>query len=90
MSGGRKESILELSKMMDAVVKVKCLGGRELQGTLRGYDDLVNLVLDDCEEFLRGACTCKGERNAGREKESPLLYLAVSRVTFGRSERREG
>jgi len=50
----KKESILELAKMMDAAVKVKCLGGRELQGTLRGYDDLVNLVLDDCEEFIRG------------------------------------
>ena len=50
----RKESILELQKLMDATVRVKCLGGRELQGTLRGYDDLVNLVLDDADEFLRG------------------------------------
>ena len=49
----RKDSILELAKMMDATVRVKCLGGRELQGILRGYDDLVNLVLDDCDEFLR-------------------------------------
>lgn len=50
----KKESILELAKLMDATVRVKCLGGRELRGTLRGYDDLVNLVLDDCDEFLRG------------------------------------
>ena len=50
----RKDSILELAKFMDATVRVKCLGGRELQGTLRGYDELVNLVLDDCDEFLRG------------------------------------
>lgn len=49
----RKDSILELAKMMDATVRVKCLGGRELQGILRGYDDLVNLVLDECDEFLR-------------------------------------
>mmetsp|Transcript_28302 Transcript_28302/g.46953 ORF Transcript_28302/g.46953 Transcript_28302/m.46953 type:complete len:116 (-) Transcript_28302:620-967(-) len=49
----KKESILELAKLMDATVRVKCLGGRELQGTLRGYDELVNVVLDDCEEFLR-------------------------------------
>mmetsp|Transcript_10164 Transcript_10164/g.14382 ORF Transcript_10164/g.14382 Transcript_10164/m.14382 type:complete len:133 (-) Transcript_10164:92-490(-) len=49
----KKESILELAKFMDATVRVKCLGGRELQGTLRGYDDLVNLVLDDCDEFIR-------------------------------------
>lgn len=50
----KKESILELAKLMDAVVRVKCIGGRELQGTLRGYDELVNLVLDDCDEFIRG------------------------------------
>jgi small nuclear ribonucleoprotein (snRNP)-like protein len=50
----RKESILELTKMMDAEVRVKCLGGRELQGILRGFDDLVNLVLDDCIEYIRG------------------------------------
>lgn len=44
---------MELAKMMDATVRVKCSGGRELQGILRGYDELVNLVLDDCDEFLR-------------------------------------
>ena len=53
-SAPKKESILELAKMMDSIVRVKCLGGRELQGVLRGYDDLVNLVLEDCDEFLRG------------------------------------
>lgn len=52
----KKESILELQKLMDATVRVKCVGGRELQGILRGYDELVNLVLDDCDEFLRGEC----------------------------------
>jgi len=52
-SGPKKESILELAKLTDASVRVKCLGGRELRGKLRGYDELVNLVLDDCEEFLR-------------------------------------
>ena len=53
-SNPKKDSILELAKMMDATVRVKCSGGRELQGILRGYDELVNLVLDDCDEFLRG------------------------------------
>lgn len=38
---------------MDARVHVKCLGGRELEGILKGYDELVNLVLEDCEEYLR-------------------------------------
>ena len=40
--------------MIDAKVRVKCIGGRELVGTLRGYDELVNLVLDDADEYLRG------------------------------------
>ncbi len=41
-------------QLVDQIVRVKCLGGRELKGALRGYDELVNLVLDDCEEFIRG------------------------------------
>jgi len=55
----KKESILELQKLMDASVRVQCIGGRQLQGTLKGYDDLVNLVLDDCDEFIRGTCLLK-------------------------------
>ncbi|KAL9187344.1 hypothetical protein ACHAXT_001447 [Thalassiosira profunda] len=56
---GKKDSVLELAKvrrfglLIDSNVRVKCLGGRELRGALRGYDELVNLVLDDCDEFLR-------------------------------------
>jgi len=53
----KKESILELTKMIDAKVRVKCIGGREMVGTLRGYDELVNLVLDDAHEYLRGENT---------------------------------
>ena len=50
----KRESNLELNKMIDAKVHVKCLGGREIVGTLKGYDELVNLVLDDADEYLRG------------------------------------
>ena len=53
-TGPKKESILELAKWVDSSVRVKCLGGRELKGILRGYDELVNLVIDECEEYLRG------------------------------------
>ncbi|GFH53745.1 hypothetical protein CTEN210_10221 [Chaetoceros tenuissimus] len=49
----KRESNLELNKMIDAKVHVKCLGGREIVGTLKGYDELVNLVLDDADEYLR-------------------------------------
>jgi U6 snRNA-associated Sm-like protein LSm7 len=52
----KQQSILELGKMMDQIVRVKCIGGRELEGVLKGYDDLVNLVLDDTDEYLRGTC----------------------------------
>jgi U6 snRNA-associated Sm-like protein LSm7 len=50
----KKDSSIELQKMMDSMVLVKCIGGRELKGILRGFDDLVNLVIDDSEEYIRG------------------------------------
>ncbi|KAF9905061.1 Sm-like protein lsm7 [Lobosporangium transversale] len=47
----KKESILDLGKYMDQKIRVKYSGGRE--GTLKGYDPLLNLVLDETEEYLR-------------------------------------
>ena len=73
---------------MDAKVHVKCLGGRELEGTLRGYDDLVNLVLDNCDEFLRGkgsvlslfvVCQRVDMANSRSRKLDSLLYLSRPR-----------
>ncbi|XP_033116744.1 U6 snRNA-associated Sm-like protein LSm7 isoform X1 [Anneissia japonica] len=49
----KKESILELSKFIDKTIRVKFQGGREVSGLLKGYDPLLNLVLDDATEFLR-------------------------------------
>ncbi|CAB4391817.1 U6 snRNA-associated Sm-like protein LSm7 [Rhizophagus irregularis] len=49
----KKESILDLSKYMDKKIRVKFNGGREVIGSLKGHDLLLNLVLDDTEEFLR-------------------------------------
>ena len=31
----------------------EALGGREVTGTLKGFDQLLNLVLDECVEYLR-------------------------------------
>lgn len=56
MERPRKENILDLSKYMDKKVNVKFNGGRECSGTLKGYDALMNLVLDDVEEVMRGLC----------------------------------
>ncbi|KAF9124620.1 Sm-like protein lsm7 [Mortierella sp. 14UC] len=49
----KKESILDLGKYMDQKIRVKYSGGREVIGTLKGYDPLLNLVLDETEECLR-------------------------------------
>ncbi len=62
----KKESIIDLTKYIDKAVRVKFSGGREgdncpsqslmntVTGVLKGFDQLVNLVLDDCVEHLRG------------------------------------
>ncbi|OTB07355.1 hypothetical protein M426DRAFT_30263, partial [Hypoxylon sp. CI-4A] len=46
----KKENILDLSKYTDKRITVKFNGGREVTGTLKGYDALMNLVLDDVQE----------------------------------------
>lgn len=50
----RKESIVDLSRYLDKNIRVKFAGGREASGILKGYDPLLNLVLDDTIEYLRG------------------------------------
>jgi len=49
----KKENILDLGKYMDKKITVKFTGGREVTGSLKGYDPLMNLVLDDVEEVMR-------------------------------------
>lgn len=49
----KKEAILDLKKYQDQKVRVKFTGGREIVGVLKGYDLLMNLVLDEVIENLR-------------------------------------
>ncbi|XP_006815876.1 U6 snRNA-associated Sm-like protein LSm7 [Saccoglossus kowalevskii] len=49
----KKESILDLSKFIDKPIRVKFQGGREASGILKGYDPLLNLVIDGTTEFVR-------------------------------------
>lgn len=49
----RKENALDLAKFIDKGVRVKLSGGREVEGLLKGYDQLLNLVLDETNEFVR-------------------------------------
>eukprot|EP00948_MAST-09A_sp_MAST-9A-sp1_P003928 g3928.t1 len=55
-SSGRivvKRSVLDLAPSLDKRIHVKLSGGREVEGTLKGYDDLVNLVLDNATEYMK-------------------------------------
>lgn len=38
---------------MEKPIRVKFAGGREAAGVLKGYDPLLNLVLDSTVEYLR-------------------------------------
>ncbi|CAF9937890.1 MAG: Sm-like protein lsm7 [Heterodermia speciosa] len=69
----KKENILDLTKYMDKQITVKFNGGREVVGTLKGYDQLMNLVLDDVRETLRD--------DEGNESTRPL-GLIVARGTL--------
>ncbi|KAI0395199.1 like-Sm domain-containing protein [Xylariaceae sp. FL0594] len=69
----KKENILDLSKYMDKKINVKFNGGREVTGTLKGFDALMNLVLDDVEELMRD--------DEGRIATRPL-GLVVARGTL--------
>ena len=48
-----KDAVVDLAKYVDTRVRVRFQGGREVEGVLKGYDKLDNLVLDECVEFMR-------------------------------------
>ena len=64
----RSKNILDLTDKIDKKVRVTFQGGREVVGVLKGYDELVNLVLDQSVEFLKagakarklGRVVCRG------------------------------
>ena len=53
--------MLELSGLIGEPVVVRTSDGREVVGTLQGYDQLLNLVLQDCAET-----TVQGDEGKGR------------------------
>ena len=48
-----QNNAINLASLIDQAVTVNLAGGRELEGKLKGYDQLLNLVLDEAEERLR-------------------------------------
>ncbi|KZP12305.1 U6 snRNA-associated Sm-like protein LSm7 [Athelia psychrophila] len=49
----KREAILDLSKYVNERIRVKFTGGREVTGILKGYDQLLNLVLDEVQEEIQ-------------------------------------
>ncbi|KAH7728347.1 U6 snRNA-associated Sm-like protein LSm7 [Aphelenchoides avenae] len=72
----KKESIVDLARFIDKRVRVKFQGGREATGILKGYDALLNLVLDNAVEFLRDP-----EDMMKMTEETRNLGLIVARGT---------
>lgn len=52
--GPKREAILDLNKYKDQKIRVKFMGGRQITGVLTGFDQLMNLVLEDVEEKVSG------------------------------------
>ncbi|KAI9370553.1 hypothetical protein BJX61DRAFT_87038 [Aspergillus egyptiacus] len=74
----KKENILDLSKYMDKEVRVKFNGGREVSGILKGYDQLMNLVLDDVKESMRDDEGNESTRSLGLIVARGTLIVLIS------------
>ncbi|KAK3686742.1 U6 snRNP-associated protein Lsm7 [Vermiconidia calcicola] len=81
-SGGerKKENILDLTKYMDKQISVKFNGGREVTGTLKGYDQLMNLVLDNVKEITRDDEGNMSTRSLGLLVARGTLLVLISPV----------
>ncbi|KAI0776792.1 U6 snRNA-associated Sm-like protein LSm7 [Trametes elegans] len=53
MDKPKREAILDLAKYANERIRVKFTGGREVTGVLKGYDQLLNLVLDEVQENVQ-------------------------------------
>ncbi|KAI6248834.1 U6 snRNA-associated Sm-like protein LSm7 [Erysiphe necator] len=85
MERPKKENILDLSKYMDKKISVKMSGGREVIGVLKGYDALMNLVLDEVEESMHDEENKITTRSLGLVVVRGTLLVLISPVE-GREE----
>lgn len=76
----KKENILDLKKYMDKRITVKFNGGREVTGTLKGYDALMNLVLDEVQEAVRDDEGNETTRSLGLVVVRGTLLVVISPV----------
>nr|PNR58067.1 hypothetical protein PHYPA_005062 [Physcomitrium patens] len=81
---GRKETVLDLAKFVDRGVSVKLSDVNHLAvtGTLKGYDQLLNLVLDEASESSRGTAAVLIASTDGTEEiTNPLLQNEIPAAT---------
>ncbi|GAM90827.1 hypothetical protein ANO11243_088720 [Dothideomycetidae sp. 11243] len=76
----KKENILDLSKYMDKEINVKFNGGREVVGVLKGYDQLMNLVLDGVKEVTRDEEGNMSHRQLGLLVARGTMLVVISPV----------
>ncbi|KAL1890982.1 U6 snRNP-associated protein Lsm7 [Ceratocystis pirilliformis] len=74
----KRDNILDLAKYMDKPIRVKFTGGREVVGTLKGYDALMNLVLDEAKETMSDENGNETERQLGLLVARGTLLVLVS------------
>ena len=77
----KKATVLDLAKYLDRRVRVKFMGGREVEGVLKGYDALLNLVLDDTLEMLQPPPAATDSSAKADEQQARPLGLTVARGT---------
>lgn len=80
----RGAPVIDLEKLIEKRIRIRFSGGREVVGTLKGFDGLVNAVLDDTTEFLfeEGADSASVfDASASAAPTSRYLGLVVCRGT---------
>jgi U6 snRNA-associated Sm-like protein LSm7 len=79
----KKESLLSLEKYLSKAIVVRCTEGRELHGTLKGFDSNLNLVMANTVEHLRDptAKECPFLRADGSPVTRPLGAVVVRGAT---------
>lgn len=53
--GHNKETIMDLSNYLNKEVNVEFNGGRRVKGTLKSFDNINNLILDNVIEYFSQA-----------------------------------
>jgi len=76
----KKENILDLNRFIDKEMRVKFSGGREVVGVLKGFDQLMNVVLDDVKEIMRDDEGNETTRSLGLVVARSTLLVLISPV----------